>query len=136
MRRSAMKIAALTALSIAPAILLMMTSFSRISVLSFLTQALGTASMPPNQILIGLSLFLTFFTMQPIIDVGYEEAWKPYVAKQINHEQALEKVIEPVRSFMIQQTRSRFTAIYRHIRKNSRHGRGVAFYTFTGIYGK
>ena len=103
----AMKIVAvLTILSIAPAILLMMTSFSRILiVLSFLRQALGTASMPPNQILIGLSLFLTFFTMQPIIDVGYEEAWKPYVAKQINHEQALEKVIEPVRSFMVQQTR-------------------------------
>lgn len=106
----------LTILSIAPAILLMMTSFSRILiVLSFLRQAMGTASMPPNQVLIGLSLFLTFFTMKPVIDKGYDEAWKPFVEKKISHEKAIDNIAKPLRDFMVQQTREADLSLFMDI---------------------
>lgn len=96
----------LTILSVAPAILLMMTSFTRIIiVLGFVRQALGTQTMPPNQVLIGLSLFLTFFTMSPIIDVAYQKAFIPYQNKDITMMQALDIVQKPVRSFMLAETR-------------------------------
>jgi flagellar biosynthetic protein FliP len=103
----AMKIVGmLTLLAIAPAILLMMTSFTRILiVLSFVRQALGTQSMPPNQILVGLALFLTFFTMSPVIDKVNKAAYTPYVEKTITAEQAFEEALKPVREFMMREVR-------------------------------
>lgn len=103
----AMKIVAmLSVLSVAPAILLMMTSFTRILVvLSFVRQALGTTTMPPNQVIVGLALFLTMFTMTPVIDTVKEKAFDPYVEKKITQEEALDELIKPVRKFMLAQTR-------------------------------
>ncbi|MEY4632363.1 MAG: flagellar biosynthetic protein FliP [Pseudomonadota bacterium] len=99
-------VALLTVLSVAPAILLMMTSFTRILiVLSFVRQALGTMSMPPNQVLVGLSLFLTAFTMSPVIETLEQRAITPYLAKAITQEQALQAASEPLRKFMIGETR-------------------------------
>ena len=102
----AMKIVAmLTILSMAPAILLMTTSFTRILViLSFVRQALGTSSMPPNQVIVGLALFLTAFTMSPVIDTVRDKAYTPYVEKKITQDQAFEELIKPVRKFMLAQT--------------------------------
>lgn len=95
-----------TALSFLPAVLLMMTAFTRIViVLSLLRQALGTQTAPPNQVIVGLSLFLTFFVMGPTLDVIYQEAYQPYAAKTITFEKALEKAEAPIRSFMSKQTR-------------------------------
>jgi flagellar biosynthetic protein FliP len=103
----AMKIIAmLTVLTIAPAILLMMTAFTRILVvLSFVRQALGTMTMPPNQVIVGLSLFLTMFIMAPVWDVIKEKAYDPYVNKAITQDQALEELMKPMRKFMLAQTR-------------------------------
>jgi flagellar biosynthetic protein FliP len=102
-----------TALSFLPAILLMMTGFTRIViVLSLLRQALGTQSAPPNQIVIGLSLFLTFFVMGPTFDRVYQEAYVPYTANSISFEQALEKGEAPVRQFMLKQTRQSDFALF------------------------
>jgi flagellar biosynthetic protein FliP len=99
-------IALLTILGVAPAILLMMTSFTRIViVLSFVRQALGTQTMPPNQVILGLSLFLTFFTMGPVIDVIQERALTPYLEKAISQEQALEETIAPLRTFMLREVK-------------------------------
>ncbi len=95
----------LTVLSLAPSILIMLTGFTRIIiVLSFVRNAIGVQQMPPNQVLIGLALFLTFFVMSPVIDRINEEAYKPYVAKQITQEQALDRAMVPVREFMLKQT--------------------------------
>ena len=96
----------MTVLSVLPALLLTMTSFTRIIiVLSILRQALGTAQTPSNQILIGLSLFLSFFIMAPVFTQAYEEAYQPYIAEQISADAALEKLKKPFHHFMIQQTR-------------------------------
>jgi flagellar biosynthetic protein FliP len=98
-------VALLTVLSVAPAILLMMTSFTRILVvLSFVRQALGTNTMPPNQVIVGLALFLTMFTMSPVIDTVKAKAVDPYLGKQITQDQALDELIKPVRKFMLAQT--------------------------------
>lgn len=95
-----------TALSFLPAILLMMTGFTRIIiVLSLLRQALGTQSAPPNQVIVGLSLFLTFFVMGPTFDRVYQEAYIPYTTNVLNFEQALGKAEVPMRQFMLKQTR-------------------------------
>lgn len=99
-------VAMLTVLTVAPAILLMMTSFTRILVvLSFVRQALGTTTMPPNQVIVGLSLFLTAFVMAPVWDVVKTNAYDPYMSKAITQEEALEELIKPVRKFMLKQTR-------------------------------
>jgi flagellar biosynthetic protein FliP len=99
-------LALMTVLSLLPALLLMMTSFTRIIiVLSILRQALGTAQTPSNQILIGLSLFLSLFIMAPVFTQAYEEAYKPYMAEQIDADQALHKLQVPFRAFMMAQTR-------------------------------
>ncbi len=96
----------LTILSVAPAILLMTTAFVRIVVvLSFVRQAMGTQQMPPNQVIIGLSLFLTFFIMSPVYSVINTQAVQPYLDGKINQQQALELAVEPVREFMFNQTR-------------------------------
>ncbi|MCX6104990.1 MAG: flagellar type III secretion system pore protein FliP [Proteobacteria bacterium] len=115
----AMKIMALlTILSMAPAILLMMTSFTRILViLSFVRQALGTSSMPPNQVIVGLALFLTAFTMSPVIDTVRDKAYTPYVEKKIKQDEALEQLIKPVRKFMLAQTHESDLAMFFNITK-------------------
>lgn len=95
----------LTVLSLAPAILLMTTGFTRIViVLSFVRQAMGTQQMPPNQIIVGLAMFLTFFIMTPVFDQINDNALQPYMKKQINQEQALTRAVEPLREFMFSQT--------------------------------
>jgi len=95
----------LTILSMAPAILLMMTSFVRIViVLSFVRQAMGTQQMPPNQVIISLALFLTFFVMSPVFTQINDTAMQPYLAKKIPQEEALKKAVAPLRGFMLKQT--------------------------------
>jgi len=95
----------ITILSVLPSILLMMTCFPRIIiVLSLIRNGLGLQQMPPNQVLVGLSLFLTLFVMGPVISKINTEAYQPYVDNKITQEQALEKAMEPVREFMLKQT--------------------------------
>lgn len=94
----------LTALGFIPAVVLMMTAFTRIViVLSLLRQAIGTQASPPNQVIIGLSLFLTFFVMSPTIDKIYEDAWIPYTKQELTFEKAVENGITPLKTFMIKQ---------------------------------
>jgi flagellar biosynthesis protein FliP len=103
----------LTSLSFLPALLLMMSSFTRIIiVLSLLRSALGTPSSPPNQVLIGLSLFLTFFVMSPVLEKMYTEAYIPYSEKKITMEQAFNTGIAPLRTFMLRQTRETDLALF------------------------
>ncbi len=95
----------LTILSLAPSILIMMTGFTRIIiVLGFVRNAIGVQQMPPNQVLIGLALFLTFFVMKPILNDIYVDAYKPYVAGQITQQQAMDRALVPMRDFMLRQT--------------------------------
>jgi len=111
----------LTVLSLAPAILVMMTSFTRlIVVFSFLRHALGTNQMPPNQLLIGLALFLTFFIMTPVWQTIDEKALTPYKEKKISQAQALEEAVKPVRKFMFKQTREKDLALFIQMAKMSR----------------
>jgi len=111
----------LTVLSLAPAILVMMTSFTRlIVVFSFLRHALGTNQMPPNQLLIGLALFLTFFIMTPVWQAIDEKALTPYKEKKISQAQALEEAVKPVRKFMFKQTREKDLALFIQMAKMSR----------------
>ncbi len=111
----------MTVLSLAPAILIMLTSFTRIAiVLSVLRQAIGTQSMPPNQIIIGLALFLTFFIMTPVWQNVNQNALKPYLAKTISQREALERAIEPVRAFMFKQTREKDLAMMIEVAKRPR----------------
>lgn len=103
----------LTTLSLAPAILIMMTSFTRIIVvLGFTRNALAIQQMPPNQVLIGLALFLTFFIMAPTWDRINKEAFQPYVQGQINQDKALEMAAQPIREFMIKQTREKELSLF------------------------
>jgi len=107
-----------TALSFLPAVLLMMTGFTRIViVLSLLRQALGTQSSPPNQVIVGLSLFLTFFVMGPTLDQVYTEAYLPYSKNTIAFEQALDKAETPMRQFMARQTRQSDLALFVRLAK-------------------
>ena len=95
-----------TALSFLPALLLLMTGFTRIViVLSLLRQALGTQAAPPNQVIVGLSLFLTFFVMSPTLDRVYEQAYAPFQANTIAFDEALKRGEIPMREFMLKQTR-------------------------------
>jgi len=111
----------LTVLSLAPAILIMMTSFTRlVIVFSFLRSALGTQQMPPNQILIGLSLFLTFFIMTPVWSTVHEKALVPYQEKKISQGQAIDEALKPVRQFMFKQTREKDLALFVNMAKISK----------------
>ena len=95
----------LTILSLLPSILLMMTCFPRIIiVLSLIRNGLGLQQMPPNQVLIGLALFLTFFVMSPVINDINTEAYQPYIAEEITTDEALDRAMVPVRNFMLKQT--------------------------------
>ena len=102
----------LTVLSLAPAILIMLTSFTRIAiVLSLLRQAMGTHQMPPNQIIIGLSLFLTIFVMSPVWHDVHDNAVKPFLDKKISQNEAFDKAMVPIRSFLSRQTREKDLAL-------------------------
>jgi len=106
----------LTALTFLPAALLMMTGFTRIIiVLSLLRHALGTQSSPPNQVIVGLALFLTFFVMSPVIDQIYAQAYKPFSENKINMNDALEKGSVPLKTFMLRQTRETDLALFAKI---------------------
>ncbi len=95
----------ITALSLAPSIIIMMTSFTRISiVLSFVRNGLGLQQTPPNQVLIGLALFLTLFIMSPVISQVNNDAVKPYTQGEITQEQAFSSAMKPIRKFMLKQT--------------------------------
>ena len=103
----------MTVLTLAPAILIMMTGFTRILiVLSFLRQALGVQQMPPNQLLVGLSLFLTFFVMGPAFKEVNQNALQPYIAGKLGQEVALETALVPLRKFMFNQTRDHDLALF------------------------
>ncbi|UUX94891.1 flagellar type III secretion system pore protein FliP [Aquabacterium sp. J223] len=107
-----------TALSFLPAVLLMMTGFTRIViVLSLLRQALGTQAAPPNQVIIGLSLFLTFFVMGPTLDRVYSQAWQPFQANQIAFDEAMRRGEVPMREFMLKQTRQSDVALFAKLAK-------------------
>jgi len=97
----------LSALSFLPAALMLMTSFTRILiVLSLLRQALGLQAMPPNSVLVALSLFLTYFVMTPVFDEMYQKGWKPYASKEISLETALDRGSQPLKNFMVNHTRA------------------------------
>lgn len=103
----------LTSLTFLPALVLMMSSFTRIIiVLSLLRLALGTQSSPPNQVLLGLALFLTFFIMSPVIDRVYTEAYLPFSEDKISIVEAAEKASVPLKSFMLHQTRETDLALF------------------------
>ena len=111
----------LTVLSLAPAILIMMTSFTRIIIiLSFLRQGLGTQQVPPNQILVGLALFLTFFTMQPTFEQIDKDAFTPYMAGKIGTTEAFKKAEDPIRKFMFKQVNEKDLALFVALSKSSR----------------
>ncbi len=106
-------IALLTILTLAPAILILMTSFTRlIIVFHFLRQAMGVQQSPPNQVIVGLTLFLTFFIMAPVwLDV-YDNALNPYINEKINYKEAFDKAKIPVREFMFKNTREKDLALF------------------------
>lgn len=98
-------LALLTILSLAPAILILMTAFTRIViVLGFVRSALGTPNVPPNQVLIGLSLFLTLYVMGPTLETVKSQALEPYMAKEIKFEEALQRAEPPIKNFMLNNT--------------------------------
>ncbi len=111
----------MTILSLAPAILIMLTSFTRVViVLSLLRRALGTMQMPPNQVIIGLALFLTFFIMTPVWHQINQSALQPFLDKRIDQQQALQNAAEPLREFMFKQTREKDLALFVAIAKVER----------------
>jgi flagellar biosynthetic protein FliP len=111
----------MTVLSLAPAILIMVTSFTRIAiVLSLLRRALGTNQLPSNQIVIGLALFLTVFVMAPVWQKIHQAALQPYLDQKISSQQALELAAVPLREFMFKQTREKDLALFVDIAKLKR----------------
>ncbi|NTV10850.1 MAG: flagellar type III secretion system pore protein FliP [Zoogloea sp.] len=111
----------LTSLSFLPAILLMMTSFTRIIiVMSLLRQALGTQTAPPNQVMVGLSLFLTFFIMSPVADQVYTDAYKPLSENRITFDQAIDRATVPVKGFMLKQVREPDLNLFAKLAKTPR----------------
>ncbi len=107
----------LTILTLAPSILIMMTSFTRIIiVLSLIRNALGLQQTPPNQVIIGLALFLTFFIMAPVASHINNEAIQPFLKEEINQEVAIERTMEPIRKFMFRQTRDKDLGLFLNIK--------------------
>ncbi|MFN3395735.1 MAG: flagellar type III secretion system pore protein FliP [Thermodesulfovibrionales bacterium] len=110
----------ITLLSLLPAILVMFTSFTRIVVvLSLLRQALGGQQIPPNPVIIGLSLFLTLFVMSPTVDVVMRDSVNPYMKKEITFQEALKKAEPSVKGFMLKQTREKDLALFLKIAKET-----------------
>ncbi len=106
-------LALLTVLSVLPAIILTMTSFTRvIVVLSFIRQGIGTQQSPPNQVLVGIAIFLSIFTMAPVAQKIAVDAYEPYAAGKINEEVAFERASAPLRTFMLRQTREADLAMF------------------------
>jgi flagellar biosynthetic protein FliP len=111
----------MTVLTLAPSILIMMTSFTRIIVvLSFLRSALATQQMPPNQVLVGLALFLTFFTMSPYLEQANNNGLQPYLSGTITQEEAMTEVLKPMREFMFKQTRENDLALFVNLSEGAR----------------
>ena len=107
-----------TALSFLPAVMLLMTGFTRIViVLSLVRQALGTQAAPPNQVIVGMSLFLTFFVMSPTLDKVYEQAYQPFAANTIAFDEALRRGEGPMREFMLKQTRQSDVQLFARLAK-------------------
>ena len=103
----------LTVLTLAPTLLVLMTSFTRIViVLSFVRTALGTQQVPPTQVLVGLSLLLTFFVMNPVIQDINKNALQPYLASRISQPAAIDRAAKPLRAFMFKQTREKDIALF------------------------
>ena len=126
--------ALLTILSLAPGILIMTTSFVRIVVvIGFLRNALSTQNVPPNQVVIALSLFLTFYIMSPYWSQANENGIQPYMAGQITQEQALQNVVEPIREFMFKQTRESDLALFVNLADDERPETQADVSTFTLI---
>lgn len=110
-------------LALAPSILIMMTSFTRIViVLSFLRSALGTQQSPPNQVLIGLALFLTLFIMSPVFSQINEEAYQPFKTGEITRDEAVTRAVVPMKEFMLRQTYSKDLHLFLSIANDSREG--------------
>lgn len=110
-------LAVLTLLVLAPGLILVMTSFTRlIIVFGFLRQAMGTQQMPPTQLLVSLALVLTFFIMEPVIKEGYQKGVTPYVENKIGYEEAFDKLTLPFKDFMIRNTREKDLALFFRIR--------------------
>ena len=108
----------LTLLSLAPALIMMVTSFSRVVIIfSFLRQALGTQQAPPSQVLIGLAIFVTVFIMSPVWNDINEHALQPYMNNEIPQKEALQIAIKPVREFMLRQTREKDLALFLNMAK-------------------
>lgn len=108
----------IAALTFIPALLLMTTSFLRIViVLSLLRQAIGTVQTPPNQVIVGIALFLTFFIMSPVLDRIYVEAYQPYMENRLPFDQALDKASQPLRQFMLAQVRQEDLALFAKLGK-------------------
>lgn len=111
----------LTVLTLAPAILIMMTSFTRIIiVLSFLRSALGTQQMPPNQLIVGLSLFLSLFVMSPFLKEINSQALQPFLDGKISQEKAFDNTLAPLRTFMFNQTRDADLALFVNLSKSEK----------------
>ena len=109
-------VAVITVLSLAPALLVMVTSFTRIIiVLSFLRTAMGTQQTPPNQVLISLALFMTFFIMQPVFEESYDTGIQPLIEGDIDEFEAFEKAVLPVRKFMLSHVRDKDLALFADI---------------------
>ncbi|MEJ2025173.1 MAG: flagellar type III secretion system pore protein FliP, partial [Deltaproteobacteria bacterium] len=110
----------LTVLSLAPAIVVMMTSFTRLAVVfSLLRHALGTQQTPPNQVLIGLALLLTFFLMSPVYEKVNQDALQPYLGEEISQNEAIERALVPIREFMLKQTRKKDIALFLKVSKSA-----------------
>lgn len=119
-------VALLTVLTLAPALLVMVTSFTRIIiVLGFIRSALGVPQMPPNQVILGLGLFLTLFVMMPTLNEINTNALEPYMQGSLSQETALTKAIEPVREFMFRQTREKDLALFIQMARMDRPGSQV-----------
>jgi flagellar biosynthetic protein FliP len=124
----------LTIMSLAPGLLIMTTSFPRISVvLSFLRTAMGTQAAPSNQVILALSMFLTFFIMTPVWQQINKEAYQPWKAQQISQEQAMERAVKPVRKFMLSQTREKDLALFVNLSKLPRPKNAEGIPTLTII---
>lgn len=107
----------MTLLVLAPSLILVMTSFTRIVIVfAFLRTALGTQQSPPTQVLVSLSLILTFFIMDPTVKRAYDEGIRPYIDKQISYDVAFERGLKPFKEFMLQNTREKDLALFYRIR--------------------
>lgn len=124
----------LTIMSLAPGLLVMTTSFTRISVvLSFLRTAMGTQAAPSNQVILSLSMFLTFYIMTPVWQQINKEAYQPWKAQQITQEQAMDRAVKPVRTFMLSQTREKDLALFVSLSKLQRPKNAAEIPTLTII---